>query len=149
MQHKSMKEPILKNEGIYTLIPQRPPIVMVDKFYGVEENQSYTGLTVTPENIFCRDGVFQETGVIEHIAQSAAARVGYIFTQRNEPVPLGFIGSVDKLNIHLLPVTGDELYTEITVVQELFDITLVSAQVKRAEQVVADCKMKIFLKKEE
>lgn len=149
MQHKSMKEPILKNEGIYTLIPQRPPIVMVDRFYGVEENQSYTGLTVTPGNIFCQDGVFQETGVIEHIAQSAAARVGYIFTQRNEPVPLGFIGSVDKLNIHLLPVTGDELYTEITVVQELFDITLVSAQVKRAEQVVADCKMKIFLKKEE
>lgn len=133
---------------IYQLIPQRPPIVMVDAFFGIEENQSYSGLTVTEDNMFCQTGRLQEPGIIEHIAQSAAARIGYIYLQQNEPVPLGFIGSVDKLRIEHLPEVGSKLYTEITVVQELFDITLIAAKVKSGETLVAECKMKIFLKKE-
>lgn len=47
-----MKEAIFKGEEIYQLIPQRPPIVMVDAFFGVKENQSYSGLTVTADNMF-------------------------------------------------------------------------------------------------
>ena len=63
-------------------------------------------------------------------------------------VPLGFIGSVDKLKIYNLPEVGMKLFTEITVVQEVFDITLVSAQVKAGEELIAECRMKIFIKKE-
>lgn len=90
------KEIICRGDELFRLIPQRPPMVMIDRFYGIEENTSWSGLTVTPDNLFCRDGVLQETGIIEHIAQSAAARVGYIYMLREEPVPLGFIGSVEK-----------------------------------------------------
>ena len=139
---------MMQGEEIFQLIPQRPPIVMVDKFYGVEGDTSCSGLTVTAENLFCKDGVLQETGVIEHIAQSAAARVGYIALQQKEPVPLGFIGSVDKMKIYHLPTVDNELKTEITVMQEVGDITLVSAQVKSEETLIAEGRMKIFLKKE-
>ena len=144
----SSKEIICQGEELFRLIPQRPPMVMIDRFYGIEENTSWSGLTVTTDNLFCRDGVLQETGIIEHIAQSAAARVGYIYMLRKEPVPLGFIGSVDKLKIYNLPEAGMKLFTEITVVQEVFDITLISAQVKTEEELIAECKMKIFIKKE-
>ena len=46
------REVIIQGEGILNLIPQRPPIVMVDSFFGIEENHSYSGLTLTakPEN---------------------------------------------------------------------------------------------------
>ena len=74
------KEIICRGDELFRLIPQRPPMVMIDRFYGIEENTSWSGLTVTPDNLFCRDGVLQETGIIEHIAQSAAARVGYILS---------------------------------------------------------------------
>ena len=37
--------------------------------------------------------------------------------------------------------------TEITVIQEVFDITLVSACVSTTEGVIAECRMKIFLDK--
>ena len=144
----SSKEIICQGEELFRLIPQRPPMVMIDRFYGIEEDTSWSGLTVTTDNLFCRDGVLQETGIIEHIAQSAAARVGYIYMLRKEPVPLGFIGSVDKLKIYNLPEAGMKLFTEITVVQEVFDITLISAQVKAEEELIAECKMKIFIKKE-
>lgn len=139
--------PIIQGEGILNLIPQRPPIVMVDTFYGIENDCSYSGLTITPDNIFCQEGKLQEAGIIEHIAQSAAARIGYIYLQKDEPVPLGFIGSVDKLTIHNLPEIGQILSTEITIIQEVFDITLVSACVSTPDKVIAECRMKIFLEK--
>ena len=140
------REAIIHGEGILGLIPQRPPIVMVDSFFGIEENCSYSGLTVTPDNIFCEAGKLQEPGSIEHIAQSAAARIGFIYTRQGAQVPLGFIGSVDKLRIYDLPVVGMKLFTEITVVQEVFDITLIAAQVKADEKLIAECRMKIFIK---
>lgn len=142
------REAIIHGEGILGLIPQRPPIVMVDSFFGIEENCSYSGLTVTSDNIFCEEGKLQEPGIIEHIAQSAAARIGFIYTRQGAQVPLGFIGSVDKLKIYNLPEVEIKLFTEITVVQEVFDITLVSAQVKAGEELIAECRMKIFIKKE-
>ncbi|WP_195662624.1 hydroxymyristoyl-ACP dehydratase [Bacteroides congonensis] len=142
------REAIIHGEGILGLIPQRPPIVMVDSFFGIEENCSYSGLTITSDNIFCEAGKLQEPGIIEHIAQSAAARIGFIYTRQGAQVPLGFIGSVDKLKIYNLPEVGMKLFTEITVVQEVFDITLVSAQVKAGEELIAECRMKIFIKKE-
>ncbi|WP_148366507.1 hydroxymyristoyl-ACP dehydratase [Bacteroides sp.] len=153
------REVIIQGEGILNLIPQRPPIVMVDSFFGIEENHSYSGLTVTTDNIFCETGEqqegeqpetgkLQEAGIIEHIAQSAAARIGFLYTRQGEKVPLGFIGSVDKLKIYDLPKNGMKLFTEITVVQEVFDITLISAQVKVEDKLIAECRMKIFIKKE-
>lgn len=142
------REAIIHGEGILGLIPQRPPIVMVDSFFGIEENCSYSGLTITSDNVFCEAGKLQEPGIIEHIAQSAAARIGFIYTRQGAQVPLGFIGSVDKLKIYNLPEVGMKLFTEITVVQEVFDITLVSAQVKAGEELIAECRMKIFIKKE-
>ncbi len=142
------RKAIIHGERILGLIPQRPPIVMVDSFFGIEENCSYSGLTVTSDNIFCEAGKLQEPGIIEHIAQSAAARIGFIYTRQGEKVPLGFIGSVDKLKIYDLPEVRMKLFTEITVVQEVFDITLVSAQVKAGEELIAECRMKIFIKKE-
>lgn len=142
------REAIIHGEGTLGLIPQRPPIVMVDSFFGIEENCSYSGLTVTPDNIFCEAGKLQEPGIIEHIAQSAAARIGFIYTRQGAQVPLGFIGSVDKLRIYDLPEVGMKLFTEITVVQEVFDITLIAAQVKADEKLIAECRMKIFIKKE-
>lgn len=142
------RKAIICGDDILKLIPQRPPIVMVDSFFGIEEDRSYSGLAVTADNIFCEAGKLQETGLIEHIAQSAAARIGYLYTQKGEEVPLGFIGSVDKLKVYSLPEIGMKLFTEITVVQEVFDITLIAAQVKVGEELMAECRMKIFIKKE-
>ena len=142
----------VQNDTVYSnildLIPQRPPMVMVDAFYGIENGVSRSGLTVGEDNIFCKDGRLREPGIVEHIAQSAAARVGYIFTQRGEAVPLGFIGSVDKLTISHLPKVGSQLTTSISVMQELGGLSLISAKTEDNDGTVAECRMKIFLQTE-
>jgi LPXTG-motif cell wall-anchored protein len=99
------------NVDILELIPQRMPIVMVDEFLGIEENMSRTCLTVSDGNIFVDNGEFSECGLIEHIAQSAAARVGYIFKSQNQTIPIGYIGAVNDFSLVENPKVGDTITT--------------------------------------
>lgn len=140
--------PLLQGEELLELIPQRSPIVMVDTFFGVDEAGSYTGLEVGRNPLFCRNGFLDECGVTEHIAQSAAVRLGYLCRLAGTDVPVGFIGSVNKMTYHALPAVGEELFTRITVEEEIFDITLISAQVKAGDRLIAEGQMKIYSKKE-
>lgn len=132
--------------AIVDLIPQRDPIVMVDGFAGIdEEGVSHSRLTVSEENIFVDEGQMSECGLIEHIAQSAAARVGYLFREQDKEVPLGFIGSVNKLEVKQWPQVGDRIETSIRIVQEVFQVTLIEAECCVAGELIATCRMKIFL----
>ena len=131
--------------SITDLIPQRAPIVMVDELLGVENNASRSSLVIRDENIFVRHGELTSSGVIEHIAQSAAARVGFVYKERGEAVPLGFIGSVNNFVLNRNPKVGERLVTSISIIQEVFSITLIEAHVMVDEECVASCRMKIFL----
>lgn len=130
---------------ILDLIPQRAPIVMVDEFLGIEDNISKTRFVIKNENIFVDDGKFSECGLIEHIAQSAAARVGHVFKSNNKPIPIGYIGSVNNFEIKDFPKVGDVISTDIEIIQEVFNITLIQAHCYINDVEIASCKMKIFL----
>ena len=85
---------LITGEEILEYIPQRPPVVMVDTFYGIDERGcARSGLTVTADNLFVADGVLDECGIVEHIAQSAALRAGYMNRTMGRRVQLGYIGS--------------------------------------------------------
>lgn len=132
-------------DNILDLIPQRAPIVMVDEFLGIEENVSRTRFTVREDNIFVDGNILSECGLIEHIAQSAAARVGYIFKSKGEAIPIGYIGSVNDFAITDHPKTGDVITTTIEVIQEVLSITLIQAHCVVGDKEIATCRMKIFL----
>lgn len=132
---------------IKELIPQREPMLMVDSLTSFEDNIAVTSFEVRAENIFCQDGYFRESGIMENIAQSAATQAGYAELIANRPVVLGFIGSIDKMKIYRLPAVGETLETTVEIITQLDDITLVHAKSQSNEGDVAECNMKIFLKK--
>lgn len=132
-------------ENIQSLIPQRPPFVMVDTLVSVSEASIITGFTVREDNIFLMDGEFKEPGLVENIAQTAAARAGYISKTEGQPVQVGYIGAVNGLEIFSLPKTGDELITEISIENQIFDVTLISGKIVSNGKTVAQCNMKIFI----
>lgn len=136
---------VIGQDEIIEFIPQRAPIVMVDEFFGMSDNISITGFTIDENNLFCEFGAFSECGVIEHIAQSAAMRMGYIYKNEQKEIPLGYIGSVNKFKIYDLPKIGDRLRTEIRIEQQIMNIYLISATVRIGEVLIADCQMKIYL----
>ena len=65
---------MLTEENILSLIPQRPPFVMVDALAYTNEKATATVLKITEQNIFVNKGELTESGLVENIAQTAAAR---------------------------------------------------------------------------
>ena len=124
---------------IIDLIPQREPIVMVDKFVGITNGISETQLTIKNDNIFVENDCFTDFGLIEHIAQSAAAR------KKKKPISIGYIGAISNMEIVFLPKINDILETRIEILQEVFNITLIKAESFTDGRLAASCQMKIFL----
>ena len=137
-------KPLFDHTTIQELIPQREPMVEVDTFYGIEDDVAWAGLTITPENIFTQDDHFTTEGLMEHMAQSAAARAGYVALKDQQPVALGYIGAVNKAEFGRLPRVGERLLTRVEVIQEVMDITLIEVECRVEEEMVAKCRMKIF-----
>lgn len=86
-------------EEIFRLIPQRPPMVMVDALHEADAEGGETGLTVKEDNVFCIDSQLIEPGIIEHSAQSAAAFAGYRYFLAGEEPHIGLIGEIKSFRI--------------------------------------------------
>lgn len=134
-------------EDILLLIPQRPPFVMVDKLLSSDENSTQTAFRVKEENVLVSNGEFSEAGLMENIAQTAAARAGYMAIMKNKPVAVGYIVAVKNLEIFDLPKINDQLITEVKIKTEVGDMTVISGTVTRYDKVLAQCEMNIILTK--
>lgn len=131
---------------ILTLLPQRPPFVMVDRLVHYDSVKCVTRLEIKEDNIFVEDGKFTSSGLIENIAQTCAARMGYINQfLNNDTVKLGFIGAIKNLNIVKLPGVGQTIETSIEIVEEVFQMTLVNAAITLDGEVIVTSEMKIAL----
>lgn len=153
MNEVLINQPLLEGAEVSALIPQKPPMEMVDKLWVSNDKTVISGFTILDNNVFVKDGVFTEPGLIENIAQTAAIGAGYNAyllsksgTKTNPPV--GYIGAIKKLVIHKLPPVGSELVTEVNVQQIVFDVTLIGGKTTVNGEVVAECEMKIFIKKD-
>lgn len=132
-------------KDIIEYIPQRAPIVMVGKVESYSSNLIVTSLLIEESNLFCSDGFFQECGLIENIAQSAAAMEGCRSDIDGEPIRIGFIGSIKGLKIsELLPV-GSTITTTVEVVNSVMGVNIVSGRVECGGDIVASATMNIFL----
>ena len=130
---------------ILSLLPQRPPFIMVDRLIHFDPVVTRTELKITENNIFCSEGTLLPAGLIENIAQTCAARIGYINSHLNEEIKIGVIGAVQNLEIISLPSVGDMLETEIIVSDIIFSVTIVDAFVRCKGNIVAKCNMKIAI----
>jgi predicted hotdog family 3-hydroxylacyl-ACP dehydratase len=137
---------MMREENILAYIPQRPPFVMIDALIFADEKISRSVLSITEENIFVKDGMLTEPGLVENIAQTAAAGIGYICGMGDRPVPLGYIASIQNLEILALPVVNESIETEVITERQILDVTVISGKIFCNNEVLAHCSMKIFIK---
>lgn len=117
-----------KEYDILTLLPQRPPMVMVDRLLHCDPVLTETELTIRKDNIMVEDGRMVETGLLENVAQTCAARMGYINMSSGKEVRVGVIGALRDMEIHALPEVGSTITTRIEVSDEVFGMTLAQAE---------------------
>lgn len=138
-----MKFPI-NGQNLIDLIPQKPPFVLISALLEVSEGHSVTSFVFDQNHVLCEDGKLTTGGVMENIAQTAAAKTGYQSFMKGKKVPIGFIGDVRDFTCTRLPKIGEELTTEIRISNKIFDVTLITGTVKLNGEQIASCKMKIF-----
>ena len=130
---------------IEELIPQRPPFVMIDRLVSSDEVYSVTELSIREDNLFVEKGRLSASGLIENIAQTCAARIGYINQSDDKPIKIGVIGSISNLNIERTPKVGEKLTTTIKLLEEVFQMTLVEAVIASDNEEIVHANMKIAL----
>lgn len=132
-------------ENILCFIPQRPPFVMIDELIYSGQMTTRTSFVIAEDNIFVEAGEFLEAGLIENMAQTAAAGKGHTSRMENKPAPVGYISVIKNLEIFALPKINDELITEIIIENQVFDFTTIAGKIWCNKTLMARCEMRIFI----
>lgn len=131
---------------VENLIPQKFPFVMVNSISEYSEEHLVSGFTIKEDNIFVHEGIFQASGLIEHQAQSVALHTGYKFYLLGKEAPTGYIGAIKTFEAQTLPKTGDELVSEVKIINEMMGVTLVEIITKINGEIIAKSEMKTVVK---
>jgi predicted hotdog family 3-hydroxylacyl-ACP dehydratase len=133
-----------KEIEIQELIPQRPPMIMIDRLTYADDRLARGSLHISPSNIFCENGHLREPGLIEFIAQTAAAFTGYRNRFNTTGVTEGYIGAIKNLSISELPKVNAGIQSEIILENEIVGFTIVTGKVFYENRVIAECEMRIL-----
>ena len=140
-------EAALRSVDIHEILPQQEPFVMISRMVQLDAVRTICETDIHPDNIFVEDGCFSASGLIENIAQTCAARIGYINKYMlKKAVQIGVVGAIRKLEVFDLPKVGQQISTIVEVKEEVFGMTLASAQVLQGDQILASTEMKIAVR---
>jgi predicted hotdog family 3-hydroxylacyl-ACP dehydratase len=137
---------LANREDILNFIPQRRPIVMVHRLAAANDDTAVTEFDIEPDNVFLSDGHFAEPGMVENIAQTAAVHIGYQCSQKNIPIPIGYIAAIKDLRVKGRPLVNSSITTSVKVVNKVLDITVVQGMITQAGETLCSCEMRIFAK---
>lgn len=139
----------LSEIDIHELLPQQEPFVMVDQLTFFDEKKTCTRFVVRQDNLFVEAGFLNACALAENIAQTCAARLGYVNKYiLKRAIQIGFIGAIRDMKVVETPKVGDVLDTTIEVLEQIMDLTLVNATVKVGEKIITTAEMKIALAEE-
>lgn len=128
------------------LLPQQSPFIMIDCLTKFDEKITETSFEVRNDNIFVENGKLNACALAENIAQTCAARLGYVNKYiLKKDVQIGFIGAIKNLSVVETPSVGDILTTRIEVLQDIMGVTLVDAQIVCNNKVIVKSQMKIAI----
>lgn len=136
------------NIPIGELLPQQPPFRFVDNIELYTEEETRVSFTPGEGNLLMEDGCLCAAGLLEHMAQASATRVGYLSKYiLHIPVSIGYIGQIRKFVLNRLPKAGELLETSVYLRQEVFNISLADIEVRTARgEVLATASLKTALK---
>ena len=137
----------LRAIDVHELLPQQEPFVMIGSLVHFDKTLTVTETKVQHDNIFVDGNRFSASGLMENIAQTCAARIGYVnkFILK-KGIQLGFIGGVRNFKIIALPIVGDVITTRVEVKEEVFGMTLAEATIVCGDKVLVTSEMKIAIK---
>ena len=146
MTDEELKYFDLSTVSVAGLLPQQKPFVMVSELLSFSYERTVTRFHVQNDNVFIEDGRLVPEGLVENVAQTCAARIGFINKYiLRKPVSVGYVCSVKEFRISRSPLIGETLETEVCLKGEYGDMLIVGATVKSGGETVAEGSMVIAL----
>lgn len=130
-----------------TIVLQQPPFRFVSRLDAFDPEEAVVSFTPGPGNLLMENGCLSAAGLMEHMAQANAARLGYLCVYvLKVPVNIGFIGQVRDFTLHRLPREGETITTWVSLRYEMFNVSLCEVEVRSGEELLATATIKTATK---
>lgn len=147
METINITEEFLRSIDVHAILPQQEPFVMVGTLTSFEMTTSTTETEIKGENIFVDNDTFSASGLMENIAQTCAARIGFYNKYiLKKDVQVGFIGAIRNYVVNELPKVGSTIITKVDILEEVFGMTLANAEVGCGDRVLATAEIKLSIR---
>jgi predicted hotdog family 3-hydroxylacyl-ACP dehydratase len=136
---------LVSSDDVANFLPQQAPFIMVDTLVETTESTAVSQFLIKPDNVLVNDGTFQESGLIENIAQTIALKAGYEAVLRNEKPQVGFIVQIKDLEIFEYPRVGDIITTNIEITMNLQQMLVIKGESFSRNKPLITCEMRVFI----
>lgn len=125
---------------IFSLIPHRPPMLLIDTLHKATPEEIEAGFTITPECIFLRsDNSLEAAASLEVLAQCFATGSGIL------NVKWGYLAAMRGMKIHGKAFLGDTLRAVVRPIAELEGIIVAEGELFCKENMIASGQFKIYV----
>lgn len=147
MMNSLYTETFLRGIDVHEILPQQDPFIMVGCMTHFDPTVSITETVVNESNIFVDDGRLSPSGMLENIAQTCAAKIGFYnkYILHND-VQVGFIGAVRNYTVYSCPAVGSTITTRVDILEEIFGMTLASARIMYGQDTLAVAEIKLSVR---
>ena len=117
---------------------------MIDAMLHYDDTRTTTSFEIRDSCLFLSADRFTSCGVIENIAQTCAARIGYINKYiLKRDITAGVVAAIKNFEIHEWPRIGDVITTDLEVQAEVFGMVLATATVRLDGKAIATAEVKV------
>ena len=146
MTEEELKTFDFTSVNIVDLLPQRKPFVMISSLLTCSYQKTVTRFLIQEDNVFVEDGKLVPEGLVENIAQTCAARIGFINKYiLHKPVSIGYVCALKDFKVLETLAVGVAVETEINLKGEYGTMLMVDAVIKSDGNMVAEGSMVIAL----
>ena len=131
--------------GIRNLIPQRQPIEMINHFQCGDSDNCSSWFVIDEDCFFNRERNMMDVGILENMAQTAAALAGWESVRRGGTVKPGYIGEFRKVEIMRAAKNGETVVTKLHIIAQAEAVTLAEVVSLVGSEVIARGQIKIFI----
>ena len=104
------------------------------------ETHAVTQYTIPVDSPLQENGQLSLAGLMENAAQTCAVRAGFSGGNR-----IGFIGAVKQMVATRFPKSGETLTTEVRLLQEVMNISLIECATKVGDEIIATTTLKLAI----
>ncbi len=133
--------------NIQNYLPHREPMLMVGSILELTQEKVITLFKIKESTTFVSNGILQESGLIENMAQTCSSIVGQSFfaDETKDTKVIGFITSIKKVTIFSLPNVGQEIMTKAILVSQFENICQISCETLCNDKLLGTAEINLFI----